>query len=144
LVSVVMTSSPGLAGLHRLQGRRVDHLEQEMVLPAVQPVACDAAFDRHARPDDFRQPVEVDRRNAEPFLQIAAHLVAPRLGAENADSDRQRTEIDAHAFRDFGDVERVGRRRADDARAEVLQQRHLPLGQSPDTGTTVQPSASAP
>ena len=41
---------------------------------------------------------------------------------------RQLAEIDAHAFGDLGDVERIGRRGAQHAGAEILQQRDLPLG----------------
>ena len=106
----------------------VDDLEQEVILPAVQAVLHLAAFAGDARPDDLRQAVDVDRLDAEPRLDVAAHGVGPRLGAEDADVQRQFAEVDAHAFGDFGDVERVGRRRAQDVRAEILQQRHLPLG----------------
>ena len=57
-----------------------------------------------------------------------AHGLGPGLGAEAAVAQRELAQIDAHAGRDLGDVERVGRRRAEDARAEILHQRHLPLG----------------
>ena len=42
------------------------------------------------------------------------------------------------------DPEEVGRRDHDDPRPEVLDQLDLPLGHPPLTGTTVQPSRSAP
>ena len=106
----------------------VDHFEQEMVLPAVQAVLHLPAFAGDARPDDLRQAVDVDRLDAEPRLDVAAHGVGPRLGAEDAGVQRQFTDVDAHAFGDFGDVERVRRRGAEDMGAKVLQQRDLPLG----------------
>ena len=61
-------------------------------------------------------------------LDVAAHGVGPRLGAEDAGVQRQLADVDAHAVGDLGDVERVGRRGAQDVGAEVLQQRDLPLG----------------
>ena len=57
-----------------------------------------------------------------------AHGLAPGLGAEAAVAQREPAQVDAHAVRDLGDVERIGRRRAQDARAEILHQHHLPLG----------------
>ena len=123
-----MTSSPASPGFTGCMRLRIDHLEQEMVLPAVQPVARLMAFDRHARPDDLRQAVKIDRHDTEPRFEVTAHRVAPRLRAEDADRNRELADVDAHAFRDLGDVQRIGRRGAQDARAEILQQRHLPLG----------------
>ena len=62
--------------------------------------------------------------------EIVAHGVAPGLGAKASIAQRQRAQVDPHAFRDLGDVEGIGRRRPQDARAEILHQQHLPLGRA--------------
>ena len=61
-------------------------------------------------------------------LDLAADGLAPRLGAEAAVAQRELAQIDAHALGDLGDVERVGGRGAEDVRAEIADQRDLPLG----------------
>ena len=118
----------GFAGRHRLERLRVDHLEQEMILPAVQAVLRHVAFGGHARPDDLGQAVEIDRLDARAALR-------DRGASRRSTARRRRCRAAAAAcgcrrpsFGDLGDVERVGRRRAEHVRAEVLQQRHLPLG----------------
>ena len=123
-----MTSSPSSPGLHRLQRLRIEHLAQEVVLPDMQPVLRLVAFVGDARPDDLGQAVAVHRLDPELAFEVAPHRFAPRLRAAGGIAQRQPAQVDAHAFRDLGDVERVGRRRAEDARAQVLDQRDLPLG----------------
>ena len=59
-----------------------------------------------------------------------AHGVAPGLGAEAAIAQRKLAQVDPHGLRNLGDVERIGRRRAENARAEILHQHHLPLGRA--------------
>ena len=81
-----------------------------------------------ARPDDLRQAIEVDRLDAKLLFEIAAHRIAPGLGAEHADAQRKLAHVDAHGLRDLGDVERIGRCGAQDMRAEIPHQRDLPLG----------------
>ena len=72
-----------LAVGHRLAGRRVDHLDQEVVLVDVQAVLV-PAFVGDARADDLRQPVDVAGRHARALLDLGARLVGPRLGAEQS------------------------------------------------------------
>ena len=128
----------------RAAGLRVDRLEEKMVLPAVQPGARLQAFAGDARPEDLREPVDVDRGDAEPRLELRAHRLAPRLGAEHADAQRAAFEIDAVALGDLGDVEGVGGRRAEHRGGEILQQPICRSVLPPDIGTTVQPRRSAP
>ena len=77
---------------------------------------------------DFGQAVDVDRLDAEPLLEIAAHRIAPRLRSEQAGPQGQAAEIDAHAGGDLRDIQRVGRCGAQHVGFEVLQQNDLPLG----------------
>ncbi len=121
----------GLADRHRLERVRIDDLEQEMILPAVQARLLDVTFAGDARAHHFRKAVNVHRRDAELILERAAHRFAPRLGPEYADAQRQLPQIDAHCAGDLGDVERIRRGRAQHIGREVAQQHHLPLGAAP-------------
>src|SRR5262245_7825426 len=105
-------------------GLGIDDLEEKVVLPAVQAFLR-LAFHRYARPHDLGQAVDVDGAYSEAVLQLLPHGLAPGLGAEHADLERAGAQIHPLALGDLGDVERVRGRRAEDARAEVLQQRHL-------------------
>ncbi len=117
----------GLAVGHRRAGLGVDELEQEVVLPAVQPVAA-FALAGHARAHDLGQAVDVVGAQAEARLDLVAHRRAPGLGAEHADAQPAAPQVDAHLLGHFGDRQRIGRRRAQHARTEVHHQRHLALG----------------
>ena len=75
----------GLAHRQRLQRLRIDDLEQEMILPAVQPGLNAMALAGHTRPHDFGQAVDVNRLEPEPNLEIAAHGVAPRFRPKQPD-----------------------------------------------------------
>ena len=86
------------------------------------------AFARDARPHDLGEPVDVDRVHVEPPLDLAAHLVRPRLGAEDPDLQRRRLRIDALTCEFVEDREHVRRRHHDDVRLEVDDQPHLALG----------------
>ncbi len=79
-----------LAGLARRTGSpcRGRRLDEEVVLVEVQPAAR-LALGRHARADDLRQPVEVARAQPEPALELRAHRLRPRLGAEQPELERQ-------------------------------------------------------
>src|SRR6516165_12434950 len=102
-----------------------------MILPAVQPGLRDVTFASNAWSQHFGKAVEIDRLDPEALLELAADGVAPGLCTEHADAQRRRAQIDPHAGGHFGDVERVGRRRAQHVGAEVLQQSYLALGPSP-------------
>ena len=108
----MITSSPGSPIGSRCESLRIDDLEQEMILPAVQAVLPRVAFTGDARPENLREAVNVDRLDAEARLEVVAHGFAPGLGPEGAATDRQLAHVDAHRFGDLGDVQRIGRRRA--------------------------------
>ena len=118
----------GFAGRQRLRGLGIDHLAEEMILPEVQAVLRLVAFAGDARPDDLGEAIGVHGLDAEFRLEIAAHGVAPGLGAKAPVAQRELAQVDPHAFRDLGDVEGVGRRRAQNACAEILHQHDLPFG----------------
>ena len=57
-----------------------------------------------------------------------AHRLAPRLGAEQADLEAAAAQVHALRLGDFGDRQRVGRRRAKHAGTKVHDQRDLAFG----------------
>ena len=120
----------GLAHGQALAAIGVYGLEQEAVFPGVQAVARLDALAGDAGADDFRQAVDVDRLDPQALVDLGAQGVGPRLGAVDADLEGQRAHVDAHLLADLGDVQRVGRRAADDARPEVLEQHDLAFGQA--------------
>ena len=99
-----------------------------MVLPDVQAVLRLDALVGDARPHHLRQAVDVDGVHGEGVLDLAAHGVRPRLGAEDADLQRRRARVDAAGAELVEDRQHVARRHHDDVRREVLQKLHLPLG----------------
>ncbi len=60
-------------------------------------------------------------------LDLPAHVLAPRLGAEHADAQRQARGVDAHLERRLGDEDRVARRAREHRDSEVLEDLHLAL-----------------
>ena len=108
--------------------RGIDDLGIEMVLPDMQPVLGLDALVGDARPHDFRKPVDIDRMHVESLFDLRPHGVGPGLGAENADRQRRRARIDALTAELVENREHVTRRHHDDARLEIDDQPHLPLG----------------
>ena len=98
-----------------------------MVLPHVEPVLRLDALHGHPGADDLGEPVQVDRVHLEPVLDLAAHLLRPRLGAEDPDPERGRPRVDALPLELVEDREHVRRRDHDHVRPEVDEQAHLTL-----------------
>lgn len=117
-----------LALLGGLLAERVHDLRVDVVLPHVEPVLGLHALLGHTRAHHFRQPVDVDRVQVEPVLDLAAHLLRPRLGAEDAHAQRGRARVDALALELVKEREHVGRGDHDDLGPEVLDDPHLPGG----------------
>jgi hypothetical protein len=63
-----------------------------------------------------------------PGLHLGAHLVRPRLGAEDSEPQRRGRRVIALPFHLVDDREHVRRGDHDDVRAEVPDQRDLPFG----------------
>ena len=91
----------------RIKGVTVHDLGQEMVFKDVQAVLSLNALRGHTRPDDFAQAVNINGLDIEFFLKFRAHLLAPWLGAEDPDTQRQFGWIDSHLHHDFRQVEGV-------------------------------------
>ena len=105
----------------RLTGRRIDDLDQEVILVHVRAVPRLGAFGGDARPHHLREAVDVERRQRERALDGLAQPFGPRLGAEDA-----RPEVQARRIGDMvGDRKRIARGAAEDLGAEILEQLRL-------------------
>src|SRR5574343_15188 len=100
-------------------GFRVDDFGVEMIFPNDRAVLGLDTFAGNARPHHFSQAVDVDGVDAELALDFATHALAPRLGTEDADLERNLFRLDVQALEFLGDDQRVGRRDHDDFRLEV-------------------------
>jgi hypothetical protein len=106
----------------------VHDLGQELVFLDMQAGTTLGALGGDTRADDLRQAVDVDGGEAESALDLVSHRVGPGLGTEHADLELERAGVDACRLERLGDVKRIGRRRAQDLPAEILQQHGLALG----------------
>src|SRR6266487_6852440 len=70
----------------RRAGGGVDNLREEVVFVDVQPALRLDAFAGDAGADDLREPVDVERLQAEQRLDLDAHRLGPWLGTEDAGS----------------------------------------------------------
>ena len=114
-----------------LPGDRVDDLREEMVFPDVQSILGVDAFDSHARPDDLRQPVDVDGVHIQPGLHFQPHVVRPRLGTEDAQFQGGLGRIDTLPLHLVDHRQHVRRGDHDEVRFEIPDQRHLAFGHAP-------------
>lgn len=128
LVRDVKTSSPGSPSPHGL-GRveRVDDLRPEVVLPDVRAVLGLAGLARHARAHDLGEPVDVARVEVPRLLQLAAHLLRPRLCAEHRGLEARGARVQAHLLHRVRDGQQVRGRGQDRVRLEVLDELDLLL-----------------
>src|ERR1035441_4712495 len=108
----------------------IDHLRVEVVLENVQAVVI-GAFDAHARPDDFRQAVDVESLNPALRFDVTPHRFGPRFGAEDADAQRQIAHVDTELTGALDQVNEVTRRAADGGDPEILQYHNLAVGVAP-------------
>src|SRR5262247_367287 len=76
---------PGAAIGQDVAGRGVDDLRVEVILPDREAILGLDALLRNAGPDHLGQPVDVDRVEAHPLLDLLAHAFGPWLGAEDPD-----------------------------------------------------------
>src|SRR5574343_1369809 len=109
-------------------GFRVDDLRVEMVFPDHRAVLGLDAFAGDARAHHFGQAVDVDGIDTELLLDLVAHALAPRLGTEDANLERDFVGLDAQALELLGNHQRVGRRDHDDFRLEIHDLLDLLLG----------------
>ena len=78
--------------------------------------------------DDFGQAVDIDGMHVERLLDLAAHGVGPRLGAEDADLERASPRVDILRVEFVEDRQHVARRHHDDVGLEIGDEVNLPLG----------------
>ncbi len=116
-----------LAVLERLPGRRVDDLEEQMVLVDVQAAGA-LALTGDAWAHHLGEPVVVGGADAEPRLDLGLHLVGTRLAAEQPEPELERREVDPELLALPGEEERVRRRGHQDRGAEVLHHAQVALG----------------
>ena len=90
-------------------------------LMTMQAVAGLHALPRHAGADDLAEPVEIQRRAAPERLELRAHRLGPRLGAEEAVREAERAGVAPLLPQGLADVEGEGRRAGQALRAEVLE-----------------------
>ena len=86
LVRDVRTSLPSCPSLSTIPVFWIDDLRVEMILPNHRSILALDALGGDAGPDDFRQPVDIERIEPEARLEVLAHGFRPGLGAEDADS----------------------------------------------------------
>src|SRR6266542_406681 len=84
------------------------------------------AFAGDAGADDLGEPVDVERLQAEQRLDLDAHRLGPRLGAEDARSQPQLAEVDALLDQNFAEPRGEGGRTAQHLGAEVAEEQDLP------------------
>jgi len=126
-----------------LAGVGIDDLGIERVLEDVNAVLGHAlAGDSGA--DDFGQAVDVDGLEGEPFLDGFAHLLGPRLGAEEPHAQLERPWRHAIGEAFLGERERVGGRAAKHSGAEVLHEHDLALAVAAGHRDHGAPRSSAP
>jgi hypothetical protein len=94
---------------------------------------------------------DVRRADAEARVDLCAHVLGPRLGAESREAQADLVRGDAAFLEGLREQQRVTRRAGDQVRAKVLDQRQLPLGhpardrddvQAERLASSVQPEAS--
>jgi hypothetical protein len=84
-----------LAVRQHASGLRVDDFGIEMVLPNIKSVLLLDALGGHAGTDHLREAVGIDGMDAGGALDLRAHSVAPRLGAEHRNLRRGFPRIDS-------------------------------------------------
>ena len=87
-----------------------------MVLPDGQAVLGPQTFLGDAGADRLRQPIVIEGVELHAPLDLAAHALAPWLGAEYAGAQAALRRIEPLALEFVGDRQHVGRRHRDDVR----------------------------
>ena len=101
-----------------------------MVFPNCWAVFGFDAFARNTRAYHFRQTIDVYRINATAHFNRAAHIVGPRLGAKNTQTQTRLSRVQTLPLELIGYRQHITRRDHDQVGLEVLYQLHLTLGLS--------------
>ena len=108
-------------------GVGVDDLSDEVVLVDVH-AGLRRALKADARARQLGQTVNIIRLNAQRVLDVLAHFLTPRLGAEDTGLERDLFGGQAHFLHGLADVSGIGRRAAQNGRGEVADEHDLTLG----------------
>ncbi|OQC03516.1 MAG: hypothetical protein BWX80_02774 [Candidatus Hydrogenedentes bacterium ADurb.Bin101] len=95
-----------------------------MVFKDMQPMLL-GTFIAHARPDDFREAVDVIGLDIRLGLDAFAHFLRPGLGAEYARLEGQFAQVNAHLRGPFEDAQEITRRAAYGGGPEIFHQHDL-------------------
>src|SRR5205807_709340 len=109
---------------HDGAGHGIDDLDVVVILPDVDPAAR-GAVDAEPRPAGLRHADDVVGADAELPLDSRAELVGPHLGAEDADAQRERREVEAFLARRLQQPQRIRGDRRDDRRLEIAHELEL-------------------
>ena len=101
-----------------------------MVFPNCWAIFGFDAFARNTRAYHFRQTIDVYRINATAHFDRAAHIVGPRLGAKNTQTQTRLSRVQTLPLELIGYRQHITRRDHDQVGLEVLYQLHLTLGLS--------------
>ena len=107
---------------------RIDDLGVEVILPDHRAVLGLHALTGHARAHHLAQAIDVHGLDAGAALDVAAHLLGPRFGAEDAHLHRHHRRVLALAAELLHDHLHVAGGDHDDVGLEVLDQLHLLFG----------------
>ena len=101
-----------------------------MVFPNRGAVFGFDAFACNTRAYHFRQTIDVYRINATTHFDRAAHIVGPRLGAKNTQTQTRLCGVQTLPLELIGYRQHITRRDHDQVGFEILYQLHLPLSLS--------------
>src|SRR6266851_3878980 len=105
---------------------RIDDLGKEVIVVHVKAVTDFRALHGHPGPDDLAETVAVHRAQPPQRLELAAHGLGPRLGAEDPVAHADRARIQALLAHGLPDMERERRRARQSLRMEILEEQDLP------------------
>jgi len=109
-------------------GFRMDGFDDKMIFIDMHSAPAFQTLHGNARPHHFRKAEDVERFDVEGVFNGVAGGVAPELGAENAHPQLQGLHIHAHGSSFLGQMQGEGWCGAQNRRAEILENRDLPLG----------------
>ena len=89
--------------------------------------AFQLALARHARTDEFAQPVIVRGQQVQFARKLGVHFLRTCLAAEHADAEREILGFITQAFHFLGKVQCVRRSRDERGGAQILHEHELPL-----------------
>jgi len=112
---------------HDAPRRGVDHLGVIVVLPDVN-AAAGHAVDAEPGSTGLGHADDVEGADAQLALDPRPQLVGPHLGAEDADPERERREVEGLLARGLDQAQGIGRDRGEHGRLEIAHETQLQRG----------------